>query len=294
MCGALKGISCSGTLAYDMDFSLHSSQPDSLLFSSSLKRKDFHIIHFGNDNLARINGPFIYDAYQGTHFMRKIEIGNDNPAYTPLERISHYLPLCIMTSEDPGFMEHRGFIPEAMRESLAQDYKEKRFARGGSTISMQLVKNVFLKREKTISRKVEEALIVYLIENLQLVSKQRMMEVYLNVIEWGPNIYGVGEAAQFYFHKSALQLTLPECVFLAAIIPRPRSFAYQFDKSGQVKPYIKDFYKLITGRLVNRGLINESDTAGVNPSVKLTGPAARLVLPGDSVLMPEEDSIDME
>jgi hypothetical protein len=245
MFNTLKGISCSGSLTYDLRFSMHTSVPDSLIFESSLKRKDFHIIHYGSENLARINGPFIYDAYQGNQVVRKIEIGSDNPDYTPLDRISHYLPLCIMQSEDPGFMEHRGFIPEAMRESIAQDYREKRFARGGSTISMQLVKNVFLRRDKTISRKLEEALIVYLIENLQLVSKERMMEVYLNVIEWGPGIYGVAEASDFYFHKSPAQLTLPECVFLAAIIPNPRSFRYQFDKTGHVKAYITDFYKLI-------------------------------------------------
>jgi hypothetical protein len=294
MFNTLKGISCSGTLAYDLQFSMHTSQPDSLIFESSLKRKDFHIIHYGNENLGRINGPFIYDAYQGSQLVRKIEIGNDNPDYTPLDRISHYLPLCIMQSEDPGFMDHRGFIPEAMRESIAQDYREKRFARGGSTISMQLVKNVFLRRNKTISRKLEEALIVYLIENLQLVSKQRMMEVYLNVIEWGPGIYGVGEASEFYFHKRPAQLTLPECVFLAAIIPNPRSFRYQFDKNGHIKPYITDFYKLITGRLVSRGLVSEQDTTGLNPGIKLTGPAVRLVLPGDSLPFQEEDSTDME
>jgi len=99
--------------------------------------------------------------------------------------------------------------------------KERRFARGGSTITMQLVKNVFLNRNKTIARKMEEILLVWLIENQQLCSKERMFEVYLNIIELGPHIYGANEAAHFYFNKDASKLTLPESIFIASIIPRP-------------------------------------------------------------------------
>jgi membrane peptidoglycan carboxypeptidase len=117
-------------------------------------------------------------------------------------------------------MHHRGFLQESFRESIVKNYREHRFARGGSTISMQLVKNVFLSRDKTVSRKAEEALIVYLIENLGLVPKERMLEVYLNVIEWGPNVYGIGEASHFYFNKRPSQLTLQESLFLASVISR--------------------------------------------------------------------------
>jgi membrane peptidoglycan carboxypeptidase len=91
--------------------------------------------------------------------------------------MSPYLPQAVLQAEDPFFMHHRGFLQESFRESIAKNYKEHRFARGGSTISMQLVKNVYLSRDKTISRKAEEALIVYLIENLGLVPKERMLEV---------------------------------------------------------------------------------------------------------------------
>lgn len=129
----------------------------------------------------------------------------------------------VLTSEDPSFFYHRGFIPDAFKESMIENIKAKRFVRGGSTISMQLVKNVFLSREKTISRKLQEMLIVWLIENKGLVSKERMFEIYLNAIEWGHGIYGIKEASQFYFSKLPSQLNLAESIFLASIIPDPNT-----------------------------------------------------------------------
>ena len=283
MFNTLKGISCSGTLSYDLQFAINTCQPDSLIFESQLKRKNFHIIHMGAEDYTRINGPFVYDAFSGEQFIRHITVGPENPEFTLLSQINPNLPIAIMQSEDPSFMVHRGFVPESFRESIAQNYKQKRFARGGSTITMQLVKNVFLNRNKTISRKAEEALIVYLIENLALVPKERMMEVYLNVIEWGPNIYGAAEASKFYFNKPPAELTLNECIFLAAIIPNPKYFKYQFDKQGEIKGYMGDFFKIIANRMVLRGYLSERDTINFVPHVKLRGPAMQMVMPADSL-----------
>ena len=140
--------------------------------------------------------------------LRSFEIGPANPSFRPFNAVSRYLPLAIMQSEDAGFFYHNGFIPSAIRESLIQDIKERRFARGGSTLSMQLVKNVFLSRNKTIARKLEEMLIVWLIESDHLTSKERMFQVYLNIAEWGPMIYGAAEASRYYFAKEPSQLNL--------------------------------------------------------------------------------------
>jgi hypothetical protein len=283
MFNTLKGISCTGTLAYDLALNIDSREPDSLKFSSLLRRNNLRIAHYGIENYERINGPFMYDAYSGDQVIRRIMVGPENPDYTPLNKISPYLSKCVMQSEDPGFMQHRGFITESFRESIAKNYKEHRFARGGSTISMQLVKNVFLNRNKTIARKAEEALIVYLIENLGLVGKERMLEVYLNVIEWGPGVYGIGEASRFYFNKRPSELNLPECVFLAAIVPNPKSFRYQFDKEGNNKAYLNDFFKIITQRMASKGWINENEAGETMPALKLKGPAIRMILPADSL-----------
>jgi membrane peptidoglycan carboxypeptidase len=94
---------------------------------------------------------------------------------------------------------------------------------------MQLIKNVFLTREKTMARKLEEILLVYMLENNYIVSKERMFEVYLNLIEWGPNVYGIGEASRFYFQKSPAELTLNEALYLASIVPSPKGFMYKFE-----------------------------------------------------------------
>jgi hypothetical protein len=290
MFGTLRGISCTGSLAYDLLFVIHTNNPDSLIFNSALKQKNLSIRHYGVENYARINEPFVYDAYDKDRLVRKIMVGPGNPYFTPVSQLAPYLAQCVLQSEDPSFMQHRGFLADAFRESIAKNYKEKRFARGGSTISMQLVKNVFLSRDKTVSRKAEEALIVYLIENLGLVPKERMLEVYLNVIEWGPNVYGIGEASHFYFNKKPAELTLQECLFLASIIPRPKSFQYEFDKDGALRSSMSGYFKILTTRMVWRGVLSPADTIGLEPKVSLKGSALHMIVPMDSVGAPEDST----
>ena len=182
-----------------------------------------------------------------------------------------------MTSEDGGFYQHRGFLPDAFRESIITNIKERRFARGGSTISMQLVKNVFLSRNKTIARKLEEALIVWLIENQGLSTKDRMYEVYLNLIEWGPMVYGAGEASKYYFSKEPSKLTLAEAIFLASIIPRPKYFKYSFDENGHLRESNAGFFRLVAEKMLAKGWITPTDAETLVPDVGLKGPA-RLML----------------
>jgi membrane peptidoglycan carboxypeptidase len=118
---------------------------------------------------------------------------------------------------------------------------------------MQLVKNVYLNREKTLARKVEEILIVWLIEHNKIVSKERMFEVYLNIIEWGRNVYGVNEASQYYFSKQPSNLSLGESIFLASIIPRPKISLSRFDHTGHLKPYMSGYFSLIGGLMSQKG-----------------------------------------
>ena len=291
MFNTLKGISCTGTLAYDLRFAIHTNEPDSLLFYSSLRKNDLRIRHFGAEDYTRINGPFTYEAYEKDRLVRTINVSTSNPYFTPLAQMPAFLPQSVLQAEDPSFMQHRGFLVDAFRESIAKNYKERRFARGGSTISMQLVKNAFLNRDKTISRKAEEALIVYLIENLGLVSKERMLEVYLNVIEWGPNVYGIGEATHFYFNKRPSELTLQESLFLASIIPHPKSFQYEFDTSGQLRQSMGSYLKLLTTRMVWRGVLAPEDTVGLEPKVSLKGFALHMFTPRDTIPQ-ESESLD--
>jgi len=202
-----KGMEAQGNFSYNLNFEFNKSKPDNVVFESKLKPENLKITKYGEADLNKINSEFTYRAIDNGVAQRPIVVGSSNPNYTPLNEISPYLQKCVLTSEDPSFFNHRGFINEAFKQSIAKNIKTKKFARGASTISMQLIKNVFLTREKTLSRKLEEILLVYILENNRIASKERMLEVYFNIIEWGPNIYGIGEASHFYFQKRPSDLT---------------------------------------------------------------------------------------
>ncbi|WP_219222785.1 transglycosylase domain-containing protein [Pedobacter antarcticus] len=258
---SLDGLKVKGKVKYDLNFYLDSKNPDSLKFSSSLTPNGFKILKWGKTNLQKINETFIYTPYEYGKPMRDIVIGPSNPNFTPLGQISSNYKNALLTAEDPSFFSHKGFVEESIRKSFVINYKEKKFVRGGSTISMQLVKNVFLSRQKTLSRKAEEILIVWLIENNRLISKERMLEVYFNIIEMGKNIYGIGEASHQYFGKSPASLTIGEGIFLANIVPRPKIAMFKFNGDGTLKGYMLPYFKYMGRIMANRGLTPQ-DTSG--------------------------------
>jgi len=268
-----EGMQAQGTFSYDLDFIYNKNKPNALVFDSRLKKENLKIIRYGEANLSKLNGPFTYRAIENGKPQRPVFVGLDNPNYTPIHQVSPYLRKAVLTSEDPSFFSHKGFISEAFKQSIIQNIKTKKFARGASTISMQLVKNVFLTREKTLSRKLEEILLVYILENNRIVSKERMLEVYFNVIEWGPNVYGIGEAARYYFQKHPGELSLDECVYLASIIPRPKSFMWQFNDQGNLKPYALRHNNYIKKIMLRRGLLSPTDTIAQHGYVYISGPA---------------------
>jgi hypothetical protein len=288
MFDAVSGVEAEGTLQYSLDFFLDSSHPDSLIFNSSLVKEKFRMKKFGKENLLKLNEEFLYSVYEHEQFIRSFMVGPSNPDFTPLGRISPSFRNAVMTSEDGSFFYHNGFNEDAFRKSIAANYKAGKFVRGGSTITMQLVKNVFLTRHKTISRKAEEALIVWLIENNRLCSKERMLEVYLNIIELGPDIYGIGEASRFYFSKKPDELTLAESVFLASLLPHPKWFKYSFDENGNLKPYFADYYRVVANFLLRKNLITQAEYDQLQPRVELKGRAKNLVTPSD--ILPDKET----
>jgi Transglycosylase len=290
MFNTLKGFDASGKLSFKLITELNVDKPEEVKFSSSFKKENFRINSFGAEYFPIINNDFQFTALDGDRAVRSIFVGDQNPMFTRSENIAPFLRLAVLTCEDPSFMNHNGFVEESFRESLVQNIKERRFARGGSTISMQLVKNLFLSRNKAISRKLEEALIVWIIEQNRLVSKERMLEVYLNIIEWGPDVYGIGEASRFYFSKLPSELDLSESIFLASIIPHPKYFKYMFDSTGTLKETQKGFYTLVGNRMLSRNLITQPELDQLNPAVKLNGMALNKILPMET--MPVDSLIE--
>jgi hypothetical protein len=272
-----QGMQAEGNFEYKLDFMFNKNKPNQLVFDSNLKKENLKITKYGEANLNKLNEEFVYRAIIQNVQQRAILVGSSNPNYTPLDQISPYLQKSILTSEDPSFFSHRGFINEAFKQSILKNIRTKKFSRGASTISMQLIKNVFLTREKTVSRKLEEILLVYILENNRIASKERMLEVYFNVIEWGPNIYGIGEAAQFYFQKKPIDLTLKECLFLATIVPKPKKFMWQFDNEGNLKSFAKQQQKFLGNLMLRRGLLTPEDTIGESIPLQITGNAHSLL-----------------
>lgn len=260
-----EGMEAQGNFSYALNFKYNNHKPNNVVFESRLKPDGLKITKYGEADLNKINGQFTYRAIDKGVLQRPILVGSGNWNYTPLDQMSPYLQKCVLTSEDPSFMTHRGFINEAFKESITKNIKTKKFSRGASTISMQLVKNVFLTREKTLSRKLEEILLVYILENNHISSKQRMLEVYFNIIEWGPNIYGIAEASQFYFQKKPLDLNINQCLFLAQIIPNPKGFMTKFDANNQLKAGPKQTEKFLMNLMFRRNLITPNDTIGNFP-----------------------------
>lgn len=268
-----QGMEASGTFDYLLDFTYNINKPKDLVFDSKLKKENLKITKYGTANLNKLNSEFIYRAIIKDVLQRPILVGKANPNFTPLDQISPYLQKSVLTTEDPSFFSHRGFINEAFKQSIIKNIKTKKFSRGASTISMQLVKNVFLTREKTLSRKLEEILLVYLLENNRIASKERMLEVYFNVIEWGPNIYGIGEASRFYFDKNPIALDLKECLFLARIIPSPKKFMYQFNDEGTLREFAVKQESFLTNIMTRRGLLSIEDTIYKQQTLKISGAA---------------------
>lgn len=271
----LEGIEANGSLDYRFSFHLDMSNVDSLILKSSIKQRDLRIVKMGRADLRMMNGEFSHTVYEKGEPIKSFIVGTSNADFTPLDKISPYLKMAVLQSEDGGFFYHNGFVPDGIRNAMVDNIHKGGFVRGGSSISMQLVKNVYLNRHKTLARKFEEMMMVWLIENNRLVSKDRMFEVYLNIIEWGPQIYGIREASKFWFAKEPSQLDINESIFLASIIPSPRRAFRSFNPDYTLKEEISGYYKLLAERLRVKEVISEAEETSVKPMIIISETARK-------------------
>lgn len=171
-----------------------------------------------------------------------------NQQWVPLSRISPYIIKAVLIAEDDKFWRHEGFDYEAIQKALEKDIKAKKFKLGGSTISQQLAKNLYLSPSKNPLRKIAEAVITWKME--RTLSKRRILELYLNVVEWGEGIFGIEAASRHYFGKPASDLTPEEASRLAAVLPNPR----RYNPLGEQK-YVMNRSALIYSIMVKRGIV---------------------------------------
>jgi monofunctional biosynthetic peptidoglycan transglycosylase len=152
----------------------------------------------------------------------------------------------VILAEDASFYKHEGIDVKAIKEAIKYDLEKKSFARGASTITQQVAKNLFLSREKTLTRKAKE---LYLAKRMeQELTKGRIIELYLNVVELGPMVYGIGHGARYYFGKPPAQLTPRECAFLAAMLPGPRVAYNPYKNLGKVLKRSNMILKKLAGK----------------------------------------------
>lgn len=168
--------------------------------------------------------------------------------WVPLPSVSPYVMKAVIIAEDDKFWSHEGFDFEAMQKALEKDIKKKKFKAGGSTISQQLAKNLYLTPAKNPVRKIKEAILTWRIE--RQLSKRRIMELYLNVTEWGDGVFGIEAAARKHYGKSAAALTAHEAATLAAVIPNPRR--YRTDGTSR---YVGNQSERIYQIMVRRGIV---------------------------------------
>ncbi len=166
----------------------------------------------------------------------QVDLCPTGPNYVSLKQVSPIAVAAILASEDTTFYQHNGFDWFEIKNSLSRDMHEKGFVRGGSTITQQLAKNVYLSGRKSVTRKAREALITYLLE--KNLSKDEILEKYLNVVEFGPNIYGIKPAANFYFKKNPAQLNVLEGAFLAFLLPNPKGYFKSY-KEKKLTPFAR-------------------------------------------------------
>ena len=210
---------------------------------------------------------------------REIVVGPGGPGFVPLAELPPSVVRAVTASEDAGFFAHRGFDFQEIARALVDSRNGR--VRGASTITQQVAKNLYLSPDRTVSRKVREALATVALE--AAVPKARLLEIYLNIAEWGPGVYGIGEAARFWFGKDARELSPKEGAFLASVIPSPKRFAARLRRAG-VSPWWQDRISDILGKMwiqgqltdeqLNRALDEPLDLRlGPRPAEPLTEPA---------------------
>ncbi len=213
--------------------------------------------------------------------------------FVPLHHISPWLIRASMTTEDNSFFTHDGFNRYAIRHSVERNLAAGGYVRGASTISMQLIKNLFLTRKKVMARKIQEAFLVYLMESVVQVPKARMLELYFNIIEFGPGVFGIHDAAVHYFGKRPDQLTLAECAWLVTIVPSPKRYHFYFERGEMSDRYFERITRymeimLDRERITPEELAQASETKPTFYTPELEEPALR-----PSATEPAAPSLDM-
>ncbi len=251
----LPDLKVTGYLKGDFSASIATTRPYRTSYRFTGESERLRVLALGPAvRISMAKGPFRHSFRTEQGKTVSIQVGPDNPDYVPYGEIPATMIKAVMTAEDGGFFRHRGFSIQQLIEALADNLRAGRVVRGASTITMQLAKNLYLPKERTLSRKFEELFITIALE--QELSKRRILEIYLNIIEWGDGIYGLGPASRHYFQKHPSGLTDEECAFLASIIARPRN-RWRPDPLSRLSEGWRKYVDLIVRKMEEKHLPEE-------------------------------------
>jgi hypothetical protein len=204
------------------------------------------------------DGTFVMPVTGADGQVRLETFGPGTDAWRPLARISRAFLAAVLTTEDAGFFQHGGVAWYAIRSALVDDLRARRFVRGGSTITMQLAKNLFLNRDKNLARKLEEVLLTDYLEDA--FGKERILELYANVVELGPDVFGVEAAARHYFGVGAESLGVLEGMWLATLLPNPKERGHARRDGTLSEGKIKEL-RFLARKARSHGFLTDDDVA---------------------------------
>jgi hypothetical protein len=251
--GIMAGSNVSGVvlalLAIKYDFEAPEKSNSKLYLQNTCKFLDVP----ETLNISKFRKPFKHRIYTSTNELKEITVGPTTRNWVPSGFVSPFVEFALLIREDPGFRSHRGILIEALDNSIRDNLKTGQFLRGGSTITMQLVRNLWLNRKKNLVRKFQEIMLATYLE--QYMSKEEILELYLNVIEYGPDIYGIGPASEYYFKTKPEFLTLSQSVFLVSILSNPKK--PRFTSNGPLHPGHLSTIRLLMRMMYERKFLNE-------------------------------------
>lgn len=214
------------------------------------------------DDVGWLDARFVMPVREGTN--GEVLVGPGTPGFVPLATLPAWVSAAMYQSEEGGFWRNNAIDKYLLARAIRIDLEAGRFVYGGSTVTQQLVKNLFLTRRKTIARKLQELLVSMRIT--QAISRHRVLELYVNCIEFGPDVYGIGAAAQYYFQKPASALSPREAVFLAMLKPAPqRGAAYRKRGYTPTNPWWVARAETLMQRLVENGQITAAKAEAERP-----------------------------
>jgi monofunctional biosynthetic peptidoglycan transglycosylase len=206
--------------------------------------------------IARLRGDFTFSPDDGSGPHRPIDVSPASPDFIALRDVPPLFVRTLLLAEDTGFYGHRGIDLRELPVALLTNWSRGGAARGASTITQQLAKNLFLSRDKQFGRKLQELAITFLLESA--LGKDRILEIYLNIIEWGPDLRGLRPAARSYFGCEPRALTPAEMAFLVAIIPGPIKYQSSF-AHGTPGPGLRSLIDDLLAKLRSVDAIGEEE-----------------------------------